>query len=200
MSLDTYVVLDFETSGTDPKRHAPVSIGVAVVRDRELVKDPFYSLIGPPKHYKTGKIEREYDVCALEVSGLTWKAIKSAPKPAAVLAEIRTWVKLNDAEHLPVVAYNSPFDLTFWSELLFLSGGYNRTTQAFEVPVSPLLGPWYCAMQLAKASVRCADYKLTTVAEHLGLDPQNEPHNALDDAILAGKVFRMVTATQDVQA
>lgn len=198
MSPVTYVVLDFETSGLDPKRHAPVSIGVAVVRDGELGKDPFYSLIGPPTHYKTQKIEREYNVCALEVSGITWKAIKAAPKPAAVLAEIRTWVKFNDAEHLPVVAYNSPFDLAFWSELLFLSGGYNRTTQAFDVPVSPLLGPWYCAMQLAKASVRCENYKLTTVAAHLGLDPQKEPHNALDDAILAGKVFQMVAATEDV--
>jgi DNA polymerase III epsilon subunit-like protein len=189
MMPERYLALDFETSGLNVKTHAPVSIGIAVMERGEVVNDTFYSIIGPPVHYKTGKIEREYNIPSLEVSGITWKEIKNGPMPKATLVKIKAWVEANDAARLPVVAFNSPFDLSFWSELLFLSGGYNRVTNSFEVPVSPLLGPWYCAMQLAKAGLTLPDYKLATVATHFDLDPQKEPHNALDDAILAGKVF-----------
>jgi DNA polymerase III epsilon subunit-like protein len=183
-----FVAVDFETSGTDHQRNAPVSLGVALFEDGEVLASREW-LIGPPMHYKTGKITREYNIAALEISRSTWPQIRKAPAPAVVCEELAAWVREHDARELTCVAFNAPFDLGWYCELLFLGGAWDFASKGFRRFRSPLVGPWQCAMMLAADRVALSDYKLETVASHFGLGRAGEGHGALEDAILAGRVF-----------
>lgn len=185
--------LDFETSGTDANRHAPVQLGLALMHG-ETVIDSTQWLIGPPKHWKTGKITREYDVCALQVSGIGWKQIQEAPSAKQVVDDVARFV----ARHrfATVVAFNAPFDLAFWSQLLFEAGGWGQEKGQWLTANSPLLGPWQCARLLARDRLVLARYDLDTVASHFGMSRETDRHGALEDAILAGRIFARLTATQ----
>lgn len=183
------LALDFETGGTDPNRHAPTSIGCAVMEGDEVIaSDERY--IGPTLHWKTGKIEREYDVRALEVSGTSWPKVKSSPPPKVVVAQLAEFADKNAAADLPVVAFSAPFDMGFYSTLLWLASDWHPTERGVKVqPKPPFCGPWTCALLLARKSLDLPDYSLDTVAGHFGLSRSEDRHSALEDAILAGKVY-----------
>lgn len=184
------IALDFETSGTDPRVNAPVSIGVALMEGEEVI-DIRHKIIAPPM-YK-GKITKTYDVCALEISGLTWEEIKGGQSATAVLFDLSAWSLMHDAKRLPVVAYNAPFDLSFYSELLFMGRIWNNYTKSFQRAKPPFVGPWQCALMMAVDSLDLDAYSLDAVADHFGLARSSEKHNALDDAILAGKIYAKLT-------
>lgn len=194
------LALDFETSGTDPSRHAPVQLGLAVMDGNDVLASAEW-IIGPTLHWKTGKIEREYSVTALEVSGLSWKAIKTAPLPAAIVSEARRFVAENSAEHLPVWAYNASFDHGFMSTLMFLASDWHPTVRGVKVRPKPfLLGGWHCAMEFAMNSLDLEDYKLDTVAAHFGLSRSTDKHGALEDSILAGRVYHALCGIRAQEA
>jgi DNA polymerase-3 subunit alpha (Gram-positive type) len=184
--MSRFVALDFETSGLDPKVNAPVSIGVALMDGGEVI-DSLELFIAPPT--RDGRITRVYDVCALEVSGTSWKQIKTAPTALSVCKDLRKWAEKHDARHLQVVAFNAPFDLAFYSELLFMAGNWNQHLRQFEAFIAPFLGPWQCARMLAMDALRLDKYSLDSVSEHYGFSRTGETHGSLEDAILAGKVY-----------
>jgi len=196
-----FLALDFETGGTDPNKNAPVQLGVSVFEDGEPGASMEW-LIGPTFHWKTGKCEREYTVAALEVSGISWPKIKAAPAPKAIVAELSAWAFANDAVNLPVVAFNAPFDLAFYSTLMFLASDWHPSQKGVKVqPEPPLLGPWQCALMLARAELHgLDDYRLDTVAGHFGLSRKGEAHGALEDAILAGRVYMNLLGLRSVAA
>jgi len=184
-----FLTLDFETSGLDHKTHAPVSLGVALMEGSDVVDSKEW-LLAPPTD-KNGKITREYAVNALEISSYTWPQIKRDGMPiAAVMAELTGFAAAHNAHGLTVVAFNAPFDLGWYSECLFLSGSWNQHLRRFETFVPPLVGPWQCARLLAVTSgLGLERYDLDTVARHFGLSRSTEKHGALEDAILAGRIY-----------
>lgn len=185
---------DFETSGTDPNRHAPVSVGYAVMEGQVEIASGEWT-IGPTHHWKTGQIEREYDVRALEVSGASWPKIKASPQPKVVVAHMAEFAKKHGCADLPVVAFNAPFDLAFYSTLLWLASDWHPTDRGVKVqPAPPFYGPWFCALMLARRELSLAKYDLDTVAAHFGLSRSSDRHSALEDAILAGRAFDRLTA------
>lgn len=193
--MTRFIALDFETSGLDPQRHAPVSIGVALFEDGEVGPE-FEMHVGPTRHWKTQRIEREYDLCALEVSGASWPKIKSSPPPAHVVHELRCHIDNWEANDLPVVAFNAPFDFAFYSQLLFMSSDWHPTERGVRVqPVPPLCGPWYCAKMLARRELQLTNYSLDDVAAYFGLSRTGDKHGALEDAILAGRIYDRLTET-----
>lgn len=200
--MTRYLGLDFETSGLDSKRHAPVSLGLAVFESGEVI-DRSEWLIGPPTD-KKGSISREYDVAALQMSRYTWPRIQKAPTPAQICSELAAFVKAHDGTYLPVVAFNAPFDLGFYSELLYLSGGWNQIERRFEGFPPPLVGGWYCARLLASRTISCERFNLDTVAAHFGLSRTSETHGAVEDAVLAGQIWWRLQAlrhgTEEVAA
>jgi len=191
--MTRFIVLDFETGGLDPNRNAPISLGVALFENGDVTVSQEW-LIGPTLHWKTGKIERAYEVNALEVSGISWTRIKAAPKPNVVVSEIMEWALKSQSTDLPVIAYNAPFDFAFYSSLLFLASDWHPTIKGVKVqPPPPFVGPWQCARLLAQSKLTLDDYRLDTVAGHFGLSRSGESHNALEDAILAGQVYAKLT-------
>ena len=190
-----FVALDFETSGLQPGTHAPVELGCALFEDGNVLSE-FRTLIAPPV-YKD-RISRAYDVVALEISGLSWKAIKSAPTPRQVCTDLLAWANENDARDLIVVAFNAPFDFAWYSDLLFLGGAWNNQSKRFETFQPPFTGPWHCARLLAVRNLDLNSYTLDAVAAHFDLRRHSALHGALEDAALAGHVYSCLYPTVKV--
>lgn len=185
-----FLALDFETSGLRPGEHAPVTLGVALM-DGETVVDSREWLFAVPTN-KDGKPTRAYDVIALEISGTSWTKIKKEGRPHAdVCRELIAFAREHQAATLPVVAFNAPFDFAWYSDLLFLGGSWNQVARCFQTFLPPLVGPWHCARLMACADpmVDLARYDLDGVAQHFGLSRETDKHGALEDAILAGRIY-----------
>lgn len=182
-----FLALDFETSGLDQKRHAPVTLGVAYFDGNQFTYQREWTF--KPPVYKD-KVSREYDVLALQISGKTWKDINSGQPIAGVMAELKGDAIKHGFTDAMVVAFNAPFDFAWYSECLFLGGSWNQALRKFETFTPPLVGPWQCARLMAVAKNLGLDsYSLDAVAAHFGLSRSGEEHGALEDALLAGKVF-----------
>ena len=192
-----HLAIDFETSGLSPERHAPVQIGVAVMEDGDVLASEEWT-VGPTLHWKTGKVEREYDVRALEVSGASWPKIKASPPPKVVVAHMADFAKKHGASDLPVVAFNAPFDLAFYSTLLWLASDWHPTVRGLKVqPIPPFCGPWHCALMIARRELSLSQYSLNDVAGVFQLSRSGETHSALEDAVLAGRVYCALTGALD---
>lgn len=194
--MSRFLALDFETSGLVPGTHAPVSLGIALFDGGEPVQTREW-LFAPPM-YKD-KISRAYDVVALEISGASWVRIKREGVPhAKVCAELGALAKEWDAGALTVVAFNAPFDLSWYSDLLFLGGSWDQHTRSYKTFTPPLYGPWQCVRLAAAADprVQLDSYSLDTVADHFGLARSGEKHGALEDAILAGQIWHRLQETK----
>lgn len=188
-----YLALDFETSGKTPGVNQAISLGVAVMDGEEVIASQEWR-IGPKRHYKTNQIERQYDVVALQVSGITWRSITEAPSPEQVVREMHAFAKEHDCKELPIVAFNAAFDFSFYTDLLFIAGEYDRGRNAFFPAWPPFVGGWHCAMLKAKDKVPgLSDYKLDTVCAHYGLSRSATAHGALEDCILAGRIYSELT-------
>lgn len=186
------IALDFETSGLLPGTHAPVQLGVALMDGLDVI-DSHQWLIGTPTD-KNGRVNRAYDVVALEISGTSWTKIKKeGVKHAQVAKELLDFARMHDALHLPVVAFNAPFDFSWYSDLLFLAGSWNQHARKFETFLPPFAGPWQCARLVAVHALPGLDaYNLDTVCAALGLTREGQYHGALEDAVLAGQVLATI--------
>ena len=135
--------------------------------------------------YRDGKITRRYEVGALRVSGLTMEQIELGDSPRDVIREVYPGAHEFGAERFPVGAYNAPFDFAFYSQLIYLSGLSSQV---------PLAGPWQCARLVAMHTYSGQQtYTLDAMLRKHGLQREGTLHGALEDAILAGKLYsRMV--------
>lgn len=180
------MALDFETSGLSPGVHAPVSLGVAVMDPSGVIASQEW-LFAPPTNRK-GRISREYSVAALEVSATTWTRIKREGLPATtVVRELRAFAEAHFVTDAPVVSFNAAFDLAWYSDVLFLAGGWR--SGMFQPAPPPLIGPWHCGYMLARARLDLEGYTLDSVAASLGLARVGTVHGAREDATLAGQIW-----------
>lgn len=183
-----FIAIDFEGSSKDPRRGAPIQIGAVLMDDDEVI-GTFESLIGLPRHYKTGKITREVDAIALAVSGITLEQLESAPSSSTVINDFET--KFGDYSHLPMVAFNASYDLECFNNLYFEAGSFDFDAREYfgRQPVG--FSNWICARMFAQSTLNyCANFSLDEVVTFLNLPPrEGDQHGALEDAILAGKVY-----------
>lgn len=180
------LALDFETSGTDPRRHAPIQLGLAVMEGGEVIESRQW-LVKPITN-KAGKIVREYDLVAMSISGITFEQLM-----AEGMNELEIW---NQATHFcrkmgasaaHLVSHNAAFDAAFLSDMQYRQGSWKYGT--FEQ--APVLnwGPWWCTSRMAQEHLSVANYKLDTCAAHFGLARSSDKHDAEEDAILCGRLF-----------
>lgn len=194
--MNRFIALDFETSGLQPGRHAPVCLSVALFEDGKCTTSERWT-IAPPK--RDEKITREYDVIALEISGQKWADIKRGLNPRNACIALQSWVEEHDAKELTVVAFNAPFDFAWYSDLLFLGGQWNRSEAHFDVFVPPLFGPWQCLrlMVMGDHERDLGKYDLNTVIAHFGMCRESETHCCNEDAILTGMCYQKLIAERD---
>lgn len=179
---------DFETGGTDPEQHAPVSLGLAVMGGDEVLASQHW-IFGDQSKNDKAHMRRDYNVGALRISGYTWKQIQDGMPPEKVLLEVRQFLSQNGVTaETVIVSHNAIFDQRVLSDLCFRLGEFDRGRLKQWMPIpSPLVGPWACTQRMA-SNIPGISVKLDGVAQYFGLS-QPVPHNALGDAILAGMIY-----------
>lgn len=94
----TYVALDLETTGLDPKRDAIIEIGCVKFCGQEMLGE-WHSLVSPG---------RALPFKITQLTGITNRELADAPPLRELVGPLRRFV-----EDLPVVAHNTGFDLGF---------------------------------------------------------------------------------------
>lgn len=106
MSLPSkFFVFDFETTGTDSTRHAPIEIA-AIVLDMATLKevDRFETLIRP---FEGAEFDRE----AMTVNGISQEELKQAPDPETAFRKLKAFAERHGMMY--AVAHNIDFDWDF---------------------------------------------------------------------------------------
>ena len=163
--MSEYVVLDFETA--NPKRVSACSVGGCVIVDGAIV-DSFSTFIKPPPD------AANFAPINVKIHGITPDKVADAPTFGELLPRFVARVSGRT-----VLAY-STFDRSVIDNLLEYYGG---CCQYQYVDVCRLVKEKIPGLK---------NYKLPTVAKHLGLDAFNH-HEAIEDALACARVFLAVS-------
>jgi DNA polymerase III epsilon subunit-like protein len=189
-----HLALDFEGSSKEPRRGCPVQLGIAVMEDGNVLDSDEW-MIRPPLHYKTGKPTREVDAYSLRISGLSLERIEAEGLTSREsCARLHTFIKKNSAISLQTVAYNFTYDAECYGQMLYDGGEFDRSVYEY-LAYPDALGPkWTCAYRMARLMLadHLLKFSLDDVAGYFNLARSGETHGALEDAILAGKVFHLL--------
>lgn len=97
-NMDSYIVLDIETTGLSPERNKIIEIG-AIKIEEGVIKDTFQSFINPDIDLTSNIID---------LTGITDDMIKDSPKAGEVLKEFMLF-----SGNLPILGHNILFDYSF---------------------------------------------------------------------------------------
>ncbi|MDY0191314.1 MAG: 3'-5' exonuclease [Desulfuromonas sp.] len=167
------VVFDTETTGLSPRQgHRIIEIGAVKVVDAQIVAQ-FSSLIdsGAPM-----------PAAAQAVHGISAAMLRGQPAAKQVFTEFRDFI----GDH-PLVAHNAVFDMRF-------------LRAEFDQLGCPLPNPSYCTLKLMRKKYpRLNSYKLEAVSRYLfgALDSSIQCHRALDDAMLAARIWLHIVGDVD---
>jgi DNA polymerase-3 subunit epsilon len=152
--MDSFAAIDFETANEQPS--SICSVGVVVVRDREIV-DRYYSLIYPEPDY--------YSYWNSRVHGITSRDTEKARVFPAVWREVEERIG-----GLPLIAHNKAFD----------EGCLKAVFKTYRMDYPDY--DFRCTLQASRRLLKnLPDHKLPTVAFWCGYDLANH-HHALADA------------------
>ena len=162
----TYAVLDFETTGLNPKLgDRAIEIGISLYSDGKEI-DTFSSLINPG---------RRIDPFITELTGINNAMVASAPSAKTVMQKALEFTK--DA-HL--VAHNAGFDKKFWQHEIQHELGA-AADQDF-----------LCTLMLSRRIFQSfGSHKLGWIAQELGVKPTRS-HRALSDAQVTSQVLSVM--------
>ncbi len=176
--MDSYAVIDFETTGLSPAHGArPTEIAVVLVQGGEIV-DRYQSLMNPG-------VRIPADIEAF--TGISNAMVRRARGVAEVMAEAARF-----AGARPIVAHNAAFDRKFWEAST--AALRSRTRERF-----------ICSLLLSRRLFPTSpNHKLATLVRVLGLPPAGRFHRALADAECTAHLFlrlqREIERLFDVQA
>ncbi|WHX27331.1 ATP-dependent DNA helicase DinG [Virgibacillus halodenitrificans] len=161
--MNRYVVIDLETTGHSPtKDDRIIEVGIVILKKDKIV-DQYSTLLNPHK---------KIPPFISNLTGISNEDVKDAPSFFEKAEEI---IELFKESYL--IAHNVPFDLGFLNTQLAINGFQQLKNPVLDtVELSRILFP------------QAPSYKLGQLAEYLGIY-HDEPHRALSDAYVTGKVF-----------
>jgi DNA polymerase III subunit epsilon len=171
-----HLILDTETTGLDPKLdHRIIELAAVEVVDRRLTGRSIHHYVNP---------EREIDLGATDVHGLTWETLRDKPRFADIAAEF-----IEFARGAQWVIHNAPFDLAFLdAELARLE--MSPTVRIYESVIDTLA--------LAREQFPGKKNGLDALCERFGVDNAHRTlHGALLDARLLAEVYLAMTRGQE---
>lgn len=176
--------IDVETSGLIPAYDFITQIGAVVMENGEVVGEPFYTACQPNwDKFKIAVTAAEIQTGGL-VGFIEWiESLKSAPTGSEVARLFCDWAQRNGVQELPNIAYKAEFDWAFLESRLFCF------TSVFKTPaLSPM---WIDVLNMARRHFgkTLSNNSLDSVIFALELGIERSGHDALQDAILCGKVF-----------
>ncbi len=158
----TFVVVDTETTGTDPTEHRIIEIGAVRVERGEIV-ERFEQLIDP---------ECPVPRSITRLTGISPEMLRDKPTVGPAISSFVEWTR-----GAPLVAHNAGFDQRF----LTLEG-LRTGTSAFDEP-------FLCTLRLARRLLPGLPSKsLDALKKFYGLSVARR-HRAMDDADLTGRIL-----------
>lgn len=170
------IVLDTETTGLEVSQgHRIIEIGCVELENRRLTGRHFHQYINP---------QREIDLGAIEVHGITSEFLADKPVFAHIAAEFLAFV--DGAE---LIIHNAPFDIGF------LNGELQRLDGAAE-PIDTAC-PVIDTLQMARTRHPGQRNNLDVLCQRYHVDnSQRELHGALLDAEILAEVYLAMTGGQ----
>jgi DNA polymerase-3 subunit epsilon len=168
------VVLDTETTGLEASRgHRIIEIGCVEIINRRITGRYYHTYIQP---------DREIDLGAVEVHGITAEFLADKPRFADITGDLLAFVA--DAE---LIIHNAPFDVGFIdAELACVGGGCVRD-------ICEVLDTLEMARRLHPGQKNSLD----ALCRRYGVDNSNrEVHGALLDARILADVYLAMTGGQ----
>lgn len=164
---DTFVVIDLETTGLDPRRDHIVSYGAVPIRDgRVKTADSVYGLVHVPG---------DVPPSSTKFHNLRTQDLEAAPPLAECVATLDELI----GDH-PVVAHCA------WIERSFLRKAFRRSYLPFSSPIvdTAVLARLILDVDIGPDQAVSLEYAATA----LGL-PVHSPHHALGDAVTTASLF-----------
>ena len=171
----SYLFVDLETGGLTPERHSIVQVA-AVLTDQNLcVQSYFMSYVKPhPSLLTTPE--------ALSINQLKLEELELAPDETLVAQALSNFASLTLGKPR-FAGFNCKFDLQFLDELWRRQGGM----------APPYKVPWLDVLDVARIKPdfesQLANFKLATLAQHMGIDNRSV-HDALADLIITIEVAK----------
>lgn len=160
---ETFIVLDFETTGLEPSCGARATEVAAVLVENGLIVAKFQSLMNAGV-YVPPFIQ--------ELTGITNDMISKAPPISGVMQHFSTFIG-----NIPLVAHNASFDKKFLDAELVRVGRQARQ-------------PIICSMRIARRVYQKApNHKLETLVKYAGIETSGGFHRALDDAEMTARLM-----------
>ena len=170
------IVLDTGTTGLEPEEgHRVIEIGCVELDNRRLTGSTFHRYLNP---------EREIDIAASEVHGITGEFLADKPRFADIRQELLEY--LGEAE---LIIHNAPFDMGFLNSELRLAGDGN-------VPLGERCKV-LDTLALARSLHPGQRNSLDALCKRYGVDnSQRDLHGALLDARILADVYLTMTGGQ----
>jgi DNA polymerase-3 subunit epsilon len=160
---ETFIVLDFETTGLEPSCGARATEVAAVLVEKGQIVDKFQSLMNAGV-YVPSFIQ--------ELTGITNGMISKAPPISGVMRDFSAFIGST-----PLVAHNASFDKKFLDAELDRIGHQARQ-------------PIICSMRIARRVYQSApNHKLETLVKHAGIETSGGFHRALADAEMTARLM-----------
>lgn len=164
---NTFVALDFETTGLAASNSRVVEIGAVKYQDGHEI-DRFQTLVNPGVWSKS----------AARVHQIRHNDVLDAPTSVVAFKKLRNFIGSN-----LIVAHNCSFERQFL-ESEFRQIGLSVSND------------FACTMQLSRIHIprpRVPDHRLKTIVTHLNLRECGPLHRALPDALLCGQVWLILS-------
>ncbi len=170
------IFLDTETTGLYPDHgHRIIEIAAVEMIQRRPTNSHFHVYLNP---------EREIDLAAQEVHGITLEFLQDKPLFDAVASEFIEFIK--DAE---VIIHNAPFDVGFLNMELGRIG---------QQPIATMCDKITDTLKMAKDARPGQRNNLNALCSHFGIDNSRRTlHGALLDAELLAEVYMAMTRGQE---
>ncbi len=163
--MQTYAVIDFETTGLSAGPDRIIEVGAVLISEGEIV-GTFSELMDPGFRIPA---------FITSLTGITNAMVQGRPSPEELMPRLRGFL----GDHV-CIAHNASFDQRFYHSEMDLAG---------QAHVRPFL----CSMLLARRLVRdAASHKLGALMHHLRLEqPMGmQAHRALADALMTVELWK----------
>ncbi len=170
------IILDTETTGLEPaKGHRIIEIGCVELFDRRLTGAHYHVYLNP---------NRDIDIGARNVHGITTEFLKDKPSFASVVDDFLSFIRGDE-----LIIHNAPFDVGFINyELQLLNKKYRPISQHCSVIDTLLLARKKHPGQRNSLDALCKRYHVDNRNRQL--------HGALLDANLLASVYLALTGGQ----
>lgn len=179
---NNYLFVDLETGGLNPERHSILQLAAVLTDENLKVRGYFMTYVRP---HPSLEVTAE----ALAINQIKVEDLWDAPDETQVAQAFSNFANLVNPKPR-FAGFNCKFDLLFLDEFL--------RRQDSSMP--PYRVPWLDVLDVAKIKPEfesaIANFKLATIAEHLGIDTSGA-HDAGADLMITIEVAKRLKAMPD---